>query len=270
MVAALAARLAAEGRMPAIVTRGHGGRILGPHRVDPASDTYRDVGDEPLLLAATAPVWVARDRAAGARAAAEAGADIVLLDDGFQNPGLTKTASILMVDAASGFGNGRVIPAGPLREPVAGGLARADAVVLVGSEADADRTLARWPELSRLPVIRARMVPMRTGLDLAGEPVVAFAGIGRPEKFFATLREMGADLVETHDFPDHYAYPDAILKRLVTSADRANAMLVTTEKDAVRLPPAYRREVMTVQITLELSEWEAIDAILGRLRQSLP
>lgn len=270
MVAALTERLTTAGRTPAIVTRGYGGRLQGPHRVDPAADSYEDVGDEPLVLSASAPVWVARDRAAGAVAAAEDGADIILLDDGFQNPGLIKDASVLMIDAAAGFGNGRVIPAGPLREPVAEGLARADSVVLVGDDGDADRTLARWPELADVTISRARMVPRETGLSLSGEPVVAFAGIGRPEKFFATLRGMGADLVEAHGFADHYAYPDAILKRLTATARHRDAMLVTTEKDAVRLPLAYRREVMTVQVTLELEDWAAIDALLDRVCQTLP
>ncbi|MEO1493740.1 MAG: tetraacyldisaccharide 4'-kinase [Pseudomonadota bacterium] len=270
MVAALAGRLAAKGCSPAIVTRGHGGRITGPHRVDLAHDTFADVGDEPLVLAATTPVWVSRDRAAGAVAAAEDGADIVLLDDGFQNPGLVKDASLLMIDAATGFGNGRVIPAGPLREPVRDGLARADAAVLVGAQSAADRTLALWPDLKALPLIRARMQPVQTGLSLSHEPVVAFAGIGRPEKFFTTLREMGADLVETHGFPDHHVYPAAILKRLIHTARQRDAMLVTTEKDAVRLPPAFRREVMVVQVTLELDDWTGVDAILDRLCRISP
>jgi tetraacyldisaccharide 4'-kinase len=271
MVAALLARLVAQGRNPHVVSRGHGGRLArsrsaGPHRVDPDRDSYQAVGDEPLLLAALAPVWVARDRAAGARAAAAAGAGLILMDDGFQNPSVVKDRSILMVDAGSGFGNGRLIPAGPLREPVAGGLARADAVVLVGTGAERKAAVARWPGLAG--ALAARLVPRRTGLSLAGEKVLAFAGIGRPGKFFATLKAMGAQIVEAVPFADHCDYPPAVLRRLQRRALAEGAMLVTTEKDAVRLPAGFRREVVVVQVHLEPDDWPdgwaAIDHVFAQ------
>jgi len=268
MVAALLARLVAQGRNPHVVSRGHGGRLarlgsVGPHRVDPDRDRHEEVGDEPLLLAALAPVWVARDRAAGVRAAAAAGAGLILMDDGFQNPSVVKDRSILMVDAGTGFGNGRLIPAGPLREPVAGGLARADAVVLVGTGAERAAAVGRWPGLAG--AVAARLVPRRTGLSLAGVAVLAFAGIGRPGKFFATLRAMGAEIVEAVPFADHCAYPPVVLRRLQRRALAEDAMLVTTEKDAVRLPAGFRREVVVVQVHLEPDDWAAIDQVFAQL-----
>lgn len=263
MAAALLARIAATGREVHLVSRGYGGRLAGPHRVDPLGDSAADVGDEPLMLAQSAVVWVARDRAAGARAAAEAGAELIILDDGFQNPGLVKDMGIVMVDAGQGFGNRRVVPAGPLREPVSAGLARADLVVLVGDQASRSAARARWPELGT--ALDAELQPVRTGLDLAGQPVLAFAGIGRPEKFYDTLRGLGADLVATHDFPDHHTYADRVLERMVREARGAGALMLTTEKDAVKLPPVFRREVMAIPVALVPADWSAIDKIVEDL-----
>lgn len=265
MVAALMQRLSARGIEAHVISRGYGGSSVGPHRVDPERDDHQAVGDEPLMLAATGPVWVSRDRAAGALAAAEAGARLILLDDGYQNPGLIKDASILMIDAGQGFGNGLMIPAGPLREPVSEGLARADLAVLVGSEAARDRVLAQWPKLAKMPYLGATLSPLRTGLPLSGAPVVAFAGIARPEKFFETLRGLGSQVIATHPFGDHEPYTPQVLRRLIAEARGANALLVTTEKDAVRLPETMRQEVLTVQVQLQPTDWAPIDTILDRL-----
>ena len=257
---AVLAALAERGVAAHAVSRGYGGSERGPRRValdDPAAR----VGDEPLLLAAQAPTWVARDRAAGVAAAAAAGAEVAVLDDGFQNPGVLKDLSLVVVDAETAFGNGRVIPAGPLREPVAEGLARADAVVLIGEDAHADATLAAWPALAARPVLRARLAPLPTGLPLEGAAVVAFAGIARPEKFFATLRGLGARLVAAHGFPDHAPHAPALIRRMVAEARAADAMLVTTEKDAVRLPPALRREVMAIPVRLVFDDPAALAAL---------
>ncbi len=263
LVAALLQRLDGSGAAVHVVSRGHGGRLAGPHRVDPGRDSHGEVGDEALMLAALAPVWVARDRGAGVRAAVGAGAAAVVMDDGFQNPSVAKDCSIVVVDAGQAFGNGRLIPAGPLREPVPEGLARAHAVVLVGENAERERALTRWPALAG--AVAARLVPVETGLPLAGEPVMAFAGIGRPEKFFATLRRLGADIVQAIPFPDHAAYPAAVLRRLLREARARGAMLVTTEKDAVRLPAAFRREVAVVQVRLEPEDWSALDRALAEV-----
>jgi len=264
-VVALARRLQGQGIEPHVLLRGHGGSVEGPHRVHPERDTAAEVGDEALIHASIAPTWVARERLAGARAAAAAGARVVLMDDGFQNPHLRKALSILVVDAVQGFGNGRLIPAGPLRELVASGLARADLVIVVGSPEARERLISEWPELRCSELLGARLAPVVTGLPLAGEPVVAFAGIGRPAKFFATLRELGAQLVTAEEFPDHHVYDTRVLSRLLRLARGAGAMLVTTEKDAVRLPPEFRREVLVVQVALEPDTWNLIDAALRRV-----
>lgn len=263
MTAALIQRLTAKGHSPHVVSRGYGGARRGPHRVDPRNDTAGDVGDEPLLLASFAPVWVARDRAAGARAAQEAGASIVVLDDGFQNPTLHKDLSILMVDAKRGFGNGQLLPAGPLREPVAAGLARADAIVLVGSAMQRETATVRWPELAT--AIPAEMQAPPTGLQLTGQPVVAFAGLARPGKFFDTLQAMGAKILRAEAFPDHHRYAPRVLDRLVREAARSGAMLITTEKDAVRLPDAYRNRVMVLPVQLAVSDWGDLDAYISQI-----
>ncbi|CTQ32571.1 tetraacyldisaccharide 4'-kinase [Jannaschia rubra] len=256
-VIALAERLSARGVAAHVVTRGHGGRLEGPARVDPAIQEAGDVGDEPLLLAAFTPTWVARDRAAGARAAVAAGARAVLLDDGFQNPALVKDLSIVVVDAGAGFGNGRVLPAGPLREPVAAGLARADMTLTIG---DGRVDLPESP--TRL---HGRLEPLATGMDWQGLPVFAFAGIGRPGKFFDTLRDLGADIRGTEALADHQPLTPALLRRLGDRAARLSAQPVTTEKDAVRLPPALRGRVMTVPVRLRLDDWAPLDAALDRL-----
>ncbi len=256
-VIAVAGRLAARGIAVHVVSRGHGGRLRGPVRVDPRRHRASEVGDEPLLLAGFAPTWVARDRAAGARAAVAAGAGAILLDDGFQNPALVKDLSIVVVDGGVGFGNGFCIPAGPLREPVAAGLARADLVLVIG-EGDVDLPVPR-------PVLRGTLVARDIGIDWRGQRVVAFAGIGRPEKFFATLRDLGATLIGAHSFPDHAPYPPVILRRMAAEAVAAGALLVTTDKDAVRLPAFFRGQAIPLPVTLEISGDAALDAALDRL-----
>lgn len=266
---ALAARLAARGIDVQVVSRGHGGRLEGPVRVDPTRHTAAEVGDEPLLLAAFAPVWVARDRAAGGRAAEAAGAEVVLMDDGLQNPDLAKDLSIVVVDAGFGFGNGRVIPSGPLREPVADGLARAQLLFLLGEPAERARFRAAWPDLG-LPVAEARLAPLATGMDWTGLTALAFAGIGRPEKFYATLQGLGADIVATRSFADHAPFEPRLLARLEAEAIARGAQLVTTEKDAARLPASFRPKTLVLPVRLELTDWGPLDARLGRLGLGAP
>jgi tetraacyldisaccharide 4'-kinase len=261
---AVVVRLAARGVAAHVVSRGLGGSLAGPVRVEERRHTAAEVGDEPLLLAAFAPVWVARDRAAAARAAEAAGAAAVVMDDGLQNPDLAKDLSLVVVDAGYGFGNGRVIPAGPLREPVAAGLARADLVIAIGSPAERARFRHIWPGLP-LPILGGTLAPLPTGMDWAGLRALAFAGIGRPEKFFATLRALGVDLAAARSFSDHEPFAPRALSRLEAEATASHAQLVTTEKDAARLPPSFRAKVLVLPVRLELEDWTALDAALARL-----
>ncbi len=240
-----------------VVTRGYGGSLTGPVRVDPARQDAVAVGDEALLLAARAPCWVARDRAAGIAAAAEVGAAAILLDDGFQNPNVAKDLSFVVVDAGYGFGNGRVMPAGPLREPVTAGLARADTVVLVGDGPGPTELRA-----ATCPVLRAALEP-RDGERFAGARVVAFAGIGRPEKFFAALRRLGAELVMAEPFADHHRYREAEIARLHGMAARADARLVTSAKDWVRLPPSWRGGIEVLEVEIRWQDPAALDRLLS-------
>jgi tetraacyldisaccharide 4'-kinase len=244
---ALADWLVSRGIAVHVVARGYGGRVAGPTKVDPVRHGAGEVGDEALLLAARNPCWVARDRAAGVAAAVEAGAEAILLDDGFQNPTIAKALSLLVVDAEYGFGNGRVMPAGPLRENLHRGLARADAVVLLAPDG---RTPAR-PETGQsiCPVVPAVLMPI-DGERFAGRRVFAFAGIGRPEKFFSTLRSVGAVVVGEHGFADHFPFRKRDIAALRRAAHRVGAQPVTTSKDFARLPAAERVgiEVLGVEI----------------------
>lgn len=265
VVIALAERLRDRGVVAHAVSRGHGGTLGGPVRVDERRHSASETGDEPLLLAAFLPTWVARDRVAGAQAAVAAGAQLILLDDGFQNPGLAHDLSIVVVDAHVGFGNGRVIPAGPLREPVSAGLARADIVLSVGDAAAQARFSARWGQAVTLPRVSGSLEPLPMGLPLKGLPVLAFAGIGRPEKFFQTLKAMGADIRATHALSDHQPLSDALMTRMLREARAIGAQVVTTEKDAVRLPSPLRAQVMTVPVRLRVADWGPVDAALDRV-----
>jgi tetraacyldisaccharide 4'-kinase len=238
------------------VTRGYGGALPGPVRVDPERHTATEVGDEALLLARVAPTWVARDRVAGAQAAAVAGARLVVLDDGFQNPTIAKDVSLLVIDGTVGFGNGRVMPAGPLREPIASALDRADAVIVIGD--DTYGVAARVAAMSPgLPILTAQIEPDPAAADaLKGVRVIAFAGIGRPEKFFATLAACGANIVARRSYPDHHTFTGAELAWLGTESERSDARLVTTEKDWVRLDAEWRARVTSLPIALALDRAE--------------
>lgn len=259
----LVTRLRGRGVAAASLSRGHGGRLHGPVAVDPGRHGAGDVGDEPLLLAARNPAWIGRDRVAAAEAMAQAGLQAVVMDDGFQNPALRKDLSLIVVDGASGFGNGRVIPAGPLREPVAAGMARADALVVIG---DGPGLAAARACCGGQPVLTARLQPdPAVAAALTGRRVLGFAGIGRPEKFFATLRGIGAQVVEERPFPDHHVYDAATLQTLARRAEEKDAILVTTEKDAMRLPPDLRTGIPALPVTLDWDDPGAVECLLDRL-----
>jgi tetraacyldisaccharide 4'-kinase len=261
LVIALARRLLAAGARPHILSRGFGGKHEGPLQVNPFTHDAADVGDEPLLLARTAPTWIGGDRERSAKLAVAAGADVLVMDDGFQNPGLVKTRSILAVDGGYGFGNGLVMPAGPLRETVADGLARADAIVLFG----ADTSGIAGTIAGRRPIYGARIVPVPDD-EIAGQPVFAFAGIARPEKFYGTLRELGCTLIGTRDFPDHHPFTADEIMAVCDAAAAAEAIPVTTEKDWVRLPRAARKMVRVVGIHIEWEDTDALERVLQGIR----
>jgi tetraacyldisaccharide 4'-kinase len=262
VVLALIEVLRQAGVTPHVVMRGYGGRIAGPAQVDPVLHDADAVGDEALLAAAQAPSWVARDRAAGVRAAAAAGAGAVLLDDGFQNPSAAKDLSLLVVDAAYGFGNGRLLPAGPLRERVEAGVARADAIVLLDGD-----TIPNALAGTACPILHAALTPVN-GERFAGKRVVAFAGIGRPEKFFAALRRLGAELVAERPFPDHHCFAEGEIAALRAAAERERALLVTTAKDAARLRPDARTGIAILEIRIDWRDEPALNALLAPVLQA--
>jgi tetraacyldisaccharide 4'-kinase len=198
-------------------------------------------------------------------AAEAAGAEVVILDDGLQNPSLYKDLSLIVVDAARGFGNGRCIPAGPLREPVSAAMTRADLVLSIGAEEAQQRFSETWQSQIPLPHLTGHLMPLQTGMDWEGLRCLAFAGIGHPEKFFLTLRELGADLVETRALEDHQPLTSSLLARLEKDAQSARAQLVTTEKDAVRLPQSYRMKVLTVPVRLIIPNTDALKTALSGL-----
>jgi tetraacyldisaccharide 4'-kinase len=259
----LARRL--SGRDVHILLRGYGGASRGVHRVA-LNDPALLVGDEALLLAQVAPTWTDADRAASARAAIQAGAKILLMDDGLQNPTLVKTASLLVIDGRTGFGNGRVLPAGPLREPVNTAASRCHAAVLIG--VDQTGAVNRLPR--NLPVWRADLVQDASIATLAGRKVVAFAGIASPNKFFDPLRQAGAVLVAAKPFPDHHAYTARELDQLLREGRGLDAILVTTPKDAVRLPPAILDQVTVIGVGLKWRVEGQVDQFLDNMIAAAP
>tara|TARA_R110000850_G_scaffold57406_6_gene134332 strand:- start:523 stop:1512 length:990 start_codon:yes stop_codon:yes gene_type:complete len=244
---AIARFFLAEGKRPHFLTRGYGGQLKGPVRVVPDVHKFTDVGDEALILSATATTWVAQDRVLGARAAVEAGADVIIMDDGFQNPSLAKDLSLLVLDADYGVGNGRLLPAGPLRETLASGLERTDAVVLVGGSCDSD--IYNWLKEIK-PVYNSILLPQQSSDAIAGETVVAFAGIGRPEKFFDSLRQAGCELIKCFSYEDHHIYNKQEIMKMVETAAAQNAALVTTRKDYVRLSMDARMMVSVFDVEM--------------------
>lgn len=264
---AVARILAAAGERPAFLSRGYGGTLAGPRQVDPVRHRAGEVGDEPLLLARIAPTVVGRDRVEGAGLGVAAGASVIVMDDGFQNPSLVKDAAVLVVDGRRGIGNGRVIPAGPLRAPLAGQLARVHALVVVGGSPRVAGVLAE-ARARNIPVLEARLQPDAGVIAALGNArVLAFAGIGDPAKFFATLADAGIAVSATRSFPDHHRYTRAEAQALCDDADRAGLALVTTEKDLVRLAgdeavAQLAARAQALPVTLALDNEEALRSLL--------
>lgn len=258
-------RLIADGRSAHILTRGHGGRLRGPTRVDCARHAAAEVGDEALMLAADAPVWIARDRVAGARAAVQAGARMIVMDDGHQNPNVRKTLSLIVVDGETRddewpFGDGAVFPAGPMREPLAAGLARAD-VVIVLLPADLDQA---DPDLLALFAGKPTLIAhLRPAAPPPSGPQLAFAGIGKPWKMERALKAAGCDLVDFAPLPDHVPLGDQTLNFLARRAAALCARLLTSEKDWVRLSPAWRAKVAAWPVKVEFGDEAAVERLLS-------
>ncbi|WP_339036910.1 tetraacyldisaccharide 4'-kinase [Bradyrhizobium symbiodeficiens] len=234
-VLALTRLLRELGETPVVLSRGYGGRLQGPVMVDRTRHTAADIGDEPLMMARDVPVAVARDRLDGVALAKSQGATVILMDDGFQNPRLLKDASLIVIDSERGLGNGQVFPAGPLRAPLKAQLDRTDALVLIGDGRAANEVAAELAKRDK-PELRARLKPDAASLaQLFGKNVLAFAGIGDPERFFRTLRVSGIEVARTRRFADHHMFSREEIAALAADAEREQLTLVTTEKDLARL-----------------------------------
>jgi len=268
-VLAVAKVLRALGETPVVLSRGYGGRLHGPVMVDPDRHDAADVGDEPLMLASTLPVAVARDRADGVALAKARSATVILMDDGFQNPAVAKDASLIVIDSDRGIGNGCVIPAGPLRAPLAPQLARTDALIVVGAGAASrpvEEMIAAQPGK---PVFAAHLEPDPASVaQLAGKPVLAFAGIGDPDRFYRTLRGAGVDVVRERSFADHHPFSQGDIDGLIADATREGLTLVTTEKDLTRLRqhgqlPACAKAIVPFRVTLEFDDVARLRNFIG-------
>lgn len=252
-VLALAKLLRELGETPVVLSRGYGGKLRGPVRVDPGRHAASDVGDEPLMLASALPVVVSRKRADGVPLARAQGATVILMDDGFQSPAIVKDASLIVIDSERGLGNGQVFPAGPLRAPLRPQLARTDALIMVGDGVAAAAVAAEIAAQGK-PVLRARLMPDQAVVaQLRGKRVLAFAGIGDPTRFFNTLRVSGIDVVGQRAFADHHPYSQTEIESLAVEAKRDALTLVTTEKDLARLRD-NEQQIVPFAVTLEFDE----------------
>ncbi len=254
IVAAIRAHLSGKGLHAASLSRGYGGSQIGPEKIYPDWHTASMCGDEPLMLSRTGESWIGQDRLAAVNEMTLAGVKAVVMDDGHQNPSIEKTLSLVVIDAAAPFGNGHVLPKGPLREPVGDGLARADGVILMGTG-----NIPAEVTASGLPVLRAQLVPAAPPPE---GPLVAFAGIGRPVKFFDDLKAQGADLREAIGYPDHHAYTQKDLKFLHRVAEDHGARLITTSKDHVRLEADDQERILEYPVRVEFEDISRLDALL--------
>ena len=264
---AIACLLAERGERPFVLMRGYGGRLTGPVEVDPDRHRATDVGDEPLLMARHARTVITRDRVAGARLARGLGASIVVMDDGLQNPSLVKRLRLAVVDGASGAGNGLCLPAGPLRAPLAGQMSQTDAIIVIGP-GDAGQRVAAVAREAKRPVLAAVLKPADAAVErLRDRKVVALSGIGRPEKFAATLRDAGATVAAEQAHGDHHAYTESDVAAALTAAREHSALIATTEKDWTKLAPLWpedaRNSLVVVPVSLVFAEPSGIAGMLA-------
>ena len=267
-VLALAGILRELGETPVVLSRGYGGRLRGPVMVDPARHNASDVGDEPLMLAVQIPVAVSRDRVNGVALARSQRASVILMDDGFQNPSIAKDASLIVIDSERGLGNGFVFPAGPLRAPLVAQLARTDVLIVVGNGAAGQAIAAEIAARGGL-VLSSHLEPDAASLaKLKGKRVLAFAGIGDPQRFFRTLRAGGIEVARERVFADHHPFSKSEIKSLIEEADADRLTLVTTEKDFARLggvggTSAAVRDIVPFAVMLELADAAPLKAFLA-------
>lgn len=256
--------LKACGKRPAILLRGYGGSAKGPLRIDITQHNARLVGDEALLHVHVAPTWVSRNRVAGAKAIELDGhCDCIVMDDGAQNPKLAKNLIINVIDGGAGFGNRKTFPAGPLREDLNPALNRTDAVIIIGDDKlHIDEQMKRHPAMARKPVLTAHIAIAELIAPLYERPLFAFAGIGRPDKFYATLRAHDMNVIGTHDFPDHHPYRGSDIKKLSALATAQDAQLITTTKDWVRVPAGYQHLVEFLPVTLHVDQIDDLTRLL--------
>ena len=260
------------GERPIFLTRGYGGAIKGAHLVDPSHDKAQTVGDEPLLLARVAPTIVSADRAEGAKLAERQDASLIIMDDGFQNPGLAKSASLIIIDGSLGLGNEHVLPAGPLRANLGFQLAQADGIILVGEGNATERIHALAHEAS-LPILSARIVPTSDCAWLRDKPLVAFAGIGNPDKFFRMVESLDGELIARAPYRDHHPYTGQDALKLLELARRHGAQLVTTEKDLVRIEgegelKKLKNATRALPVSLQFKNMGKVKQILTQILKS--
>lgn len=246
-----------KGRKVGVLTRGYGGKVKGPLRVNTNHHTEREVGDESLLLAGVVPTWVAHDRVAGAKEMVRKGINLILMDDGHQNPFLYKDLNLVVVDGFQGFGNKEIFPLGPLRESLKCGLERADVVVSVRSPS---KTLKQDLASYKGVIAVAEIILDKNALP--SQKIMAFCGIGNPDKFFTSLERAGGEIVERQAFPDHYRYSSSDLKFLKKKALSHQSILVTTEKDWVRLDKLNQKDILPIPLTLKWENWAKTEKLI--------
>jgi len=256
-----------RGYNPHILTRGYGGEEEGPVQVSPARDTAKYVGDEALLLVNKAPTWVAKNRQLGAQVAMDSGANIIIMDDGFQNPIIYKDFSIIVIDGKVGFGNRMLIPAGPLREPIEQGINRAQVLVIIGEDmVNTEEKLKRINP--NLIILHASIVTSKDCPDIKDKKVAAFAGIGRPEKFKESLESEGAEVAMWKNFPDHYEYNENDLQQFIKDAEAKDLTIFTTAKDFVRVPVSLKEKISVFNIELEWHD-DGLDKLLSAIEECI-
>jgi tetraacyldisaccharide 4'-kinase len=264
-VHAIAQLLQKAGKKPAILLRGYGGELRGPLKVNPEIHNARMVGDEAMLHVHIAPTWISSNRATGAQAiVADGQADCIIMDDGAQNPSLHKDFTLQVIDGGAGFGNGRIFPAGPLRESIKHALQRTNAILMIGQ----DHT-SLLPMLQNRKNIFTAQIQVDDDISaLRDKPFYAFAGIGRPQKFYQTLRKTGFNIVGTKNFPDHYPFNSQDLKALQQDAAKYQAELITTTKDWVRIPLGYQHLVSFLPVSLKIDQEDMLNQFLLSLWSS--